>query len=297
MLYFIFVEVPQNLFVANAWLCLPLYACGRWLILRRITTVVLAVAGAVNTIHMYIYYSRQLVTTGSCTAWTDLRVNLMTRLWMEDYYFLYVPTCTYIIVEGVRFGWSRGRIATWCMATVVGGVETVTPVLLLVHYVNDEMEFAKNVSRPTRIRRYHWLYAIQGFVSVCAWFPALLEWAVTRGTIAGQLADGLVTVSGTRATIAVMLCAFVWGIYFIFDVRIAGTGPRDRLLSWMLRLLTLFVLYAHMAAAVALILMYREFTPSCSYVDGDHLPVSSSMFAFGSNSGVTRTSVRPRSKD
>jgi len=99
-------------------------------------------------------------------------------------------------------------------------------------------------------------------VSVCSWFTNLLIWALTRGTIAGQLSEGLMTPAGARATIMVVGSFWVWAVYFVHDSTTSIGGWPGFFVNNGLRFLVMVVHLGHMAGAVSVLLMYREWAPS-----------------------------------
>jgi hypothetical protein len=91
-----------------------------------------------------------------------------------------------------------------------------------------ELEHAQGlaVSAKRDIGRYAFVYGVLALISVCLWWPALLTWAVERGTVAGQVTDGLALPSGARATLLIMNVYFTWAVYLCRDAAI-GQGMRS----------------------------------------------------------------------
>ncbi len=338
---FVTVEVRNVLFIAHTPVFIPLILLSLCPIaVWYVPFVPLCVLGWLNGIRFYYYYfisgpnqfpaivalvTRVLElipegvvrtrlayffpvcpTAGGCSILVDSKANLMIGLWFDDALWLGFIMATHFVLDGVRYRQSFSRIGVWILAAAVLGWDTAAPVWFI--WLHSREQIFATYDEP-KVEFGHkngvgvYCYAALALGSVAKWLVPLMDWAVTRGTVAGQQADGLVNPFASRATLLIYGNFFVWTIVWLAQVRITQfrssvvnfvvTNVIRVLLLWLCTfVLSLFLFLApphtppqlpsdllccwfaslhdvvmgHVAGAAASVLLFREFTPNATYV-------------------------------
>jgi len=301
---FITVEVGTALFVKNLPALIPILIIGSLPVWAwYIPFVALSGLGWLNAVRYYYYYyvsagypgivsfvdlllskyefvGQHLryffpvcTAVGGCSPAADEKANLMIGLWYDDAWWLLFVLISCIVLDGIRYRQNPFTLAGVVVLAVTLGWDTVAPIWF-IWLVQRERIFATFGEPKIDFLMSNGggivLYAILALASVSSWWIPLLDWAVTRGTVSGQLEDGLKNPFGARATILIMGTFWVWTIVWLPQLKISQTGNAiaDNVCSYVIRTLMIFLFMGHVAGAASTILLFREFAVNATYASG-----------------------------